>query len=51
MYVCGAQIATDTWFLAKRCFVGLLEALAKHMYMLPDATFHELITCVSVVPL
>eukprot|EP01043_Picozoa_sp_COSAG02_P029978 COSAG02_NODE_1892_length_10483_cov_5.538424_3_plen_665_part_00 len=37
------KLHTDTWFYAKRCFLSLAEALAKHMIMLKDATFHEIL--------
>lgn len=37
------KLHTDTWFYAKRCFLALAEALAKHMIMLKDATFHEIL--------
>merc|ERR1712167_286475 len=37
------KIGTDTWYYAKRCFLALAESLAKHMIMLKDATFHELL--------
>jgi tetratricopeptide repeat protein 30 len=38
------KLHTDTWFYAKRCFLALAEALAKHMIMLKDATFHEILS-------
>ena len=28
------KLGTDTWFYAKRCFLGLAESLAKHMVFL-----------------
>merc|ERR1711988_1224843 len=37
------KLHTDTWFYAKRCFLALAEALAKHMIMLKDSTFHEIL--------
>ncbi len=33
---------TDTWFYAKRCFLALIENLAKHMIMLKDSSFTEI---------
>jgi tetratricopeptide repeat protein 30 len=30
------KLSTDTWFYAKRCFLALLEKLAKNMYLLED---------------
>ena len=38
------KLHTDTWFYAKRCFLALAEALAKHMIMLKDSTFHEMLS-------
>jgi hypothetical protein len=29
------QLGADTWFYAKRCFLALLETLAKHMCVAP----------------
>merc|ERR1711871_82330 len=37
------KLHTDTWFYAKRCYLALAEALAKHMIMLKDSTFHEML--------
>merc|ERR1712070_30947 len=37
------KLETDTWYYAKRCFLALAEALAKHMIMLSDSTFHEIL--------
>ena len=36
------KLGTDTWYYAKRCFLSLSEALAKHMLTLTDATFEEI---------
>jgi tetratricopeptide repeat protein 30 len=36
------KLGTDTWYYAKRCFLSLAEALAKHMLTLTDATFEEI---------
>lgn len=38
------KLGTDTWFYAKRCFLSLAETLSKHMLMLPDATFHDILS-------
>ena len=32
------KLGTDTWYYAKRCFLGLAETLAKHMLMLKVRT-------------
>ncbi|GBG33812.1 Tetratricopeptide repeat protein 30A [Hondaea fermentalgiana] len=37
------KLGTDTWFYAKRCFLALAETLSKHMMMLPDASYREII--------
>lgn len=37
------KLGTDTWYYAKRCFLGLAETLAKHMLMLRDSTFYEIL--------
>lgn len=37
------KLGTETWHYAKRCFLALAESLAKHMLMLPDVTFHEIL--------
>lgn len=36
------KLETDTWFYAKRCFLALIENLAKHMLMLKDSSFTEI---------
>ncbi|KAI8492712.1 Tetratricopeptide repeat protein 30A [Branchiostoma belcheri] len=35
------KLGTDTWFYAKRCFMSLLENMAKHMIMLRDSIVQE----------
>ncbi|KAJ8253972.1 hypothetical protein COCON_G00205840 [Conger conger] len=35
------KLGTDTWFYAKRCFLSLLENMAKHMIMLRDTVVLE----------
>eukprot|EP00899_Mesostigma_viride_P015377 jgi/Mesvir1/23840/Mv10645-RA.1 len=37
------KIETDTWYYAKRCFLGLIENLAKHMIVVKDATINEIL--------
>lgn len=36
------KIETDTWFYAKRCFLALIENLAKQMVVIKDASFTEI---------
>ncbi|GFH28393.1 flagellar associated protein [Haematococcus lacustris] len=36
------KLETDTWFYAKRCFLALIEQLAKHMIVLKDSSFVEI---------
>jgi hypothetical protein len=36
------KLSPDTWFYAKRCFLALIENLAKHMVVLKDASFEEI---------
>merc|ERR1712054_120107 len=38
------KLSTDTWYYAKRCFLALIDTLAKHMMMLRDAFFHEIVS-------
>ena len=35
------KLGTDTWFYAKRCFISLIENMAKHMIMLRDTVLAE----------
>lgn len=37
------QINTDTWYYAKRCFLALTEVLAKHMIILKDTSYSEIL--------
>ncbi|XP_034941334.1 tetratricopeptide repeat protein 30A [Chelonus insularis] len=37
------KLGTDTWYYAKRCFLSLLEQLAKQLVVLQDATIQECI--------
>ena len=38
------KLGTDTWYYAKRCFLALAETLAKHMIMLQDVTYNEILS-------
>ena len=38
------KLGTDTWYYAKRCFLSLIENMAKHMIMLKDSV---LLDCVQ----
>uniref|UniRef100_A0A8B9JVS1 Tetratricopeptide repeat protein 30 n=1 Tax=Astyanax mexicanus TaxID=7994 RepID=A0A8B9JVS1_ASTMX len=38
--LCG-HLGTDTWFYIKRCFLSLLENMAKHMIMLRDTVVQD----------
>ena len=33
----------DTWYYAKRCFMSLVETLAKNMIILKDTTISEIL--------
>ena len=37
------KLGTDTWFYAKRCFLSLIENMAKHMIMIRDSVVAECI--------
>lgn len=37
------KLGTDTWFYAKRCFLSLLEQLAKQLVVLKDTILQECI--------
>ncbi|PVD38568.1 hypothetical protein C0Q70_01184 [Pomacea canaliculata] len=37
------KLGTDTWFYAKRCFLSLIENMAKHMIMIRDSVITECI--------
>ena len=45
------KLGTDTWFYAKRAFLALADTLAKHMIMLKDATFNEILGFLDAVDL
>ena len=36
------KLGPDTWYYAKRCFLGLIETLAKHFNVFKDEFFHEI---------
>eukprot|EP00164_Ancoracysta_twista_P001866 GFYU01002454.1.p1 GENE.GFYU01002454.1~~GFYU01002454.1.p1 ORF type:complete len:669 (+),score=188.50 GFYU01002454.1:138-2144(+) len=38
------KLGTDTWFYAKRCFLALIENLAKHMITIRDSVFYDIIS-------
>eukprot|EP00294_Goniomonas_avonlea_P012917 CAMPEP_0114552862 /NCGR_PEP_ID=MMETSP0114-20121206/7347_1 /TAXON_ID=31324 /ORGANISM="Goniomonas sp, Strain m" /LENGTH=664 /DNA_ID=CAMNT_0001737759 /DNA_START=88 /DNA_END=2082 /DNA_ORIENTATION=+ len=37
------KLQADTWHYSKRCLLGLLENLAKHMQLVKDQTFHDIL--------
>jgi tetratricopeptide repeat protein 30 len=41
------KLGTDTWFYAKRCFVGLAESLAKGIAHVKDTTLEEVLNFLS----
>jgi len=36
-------LGEDTWYYSKRCFLSLVETLAKHMIILKDSTYTEIL--------
>jgi tetratricopeptide repeat protein 30 len=36
------KLHADTWYYAKRCFLGLAEALAKHLMLFKDSFYSEI---------
>jgi tetratricopeptide repeat protein 30 len=38
------KLETDTWYYAKRCFLALIENIAKHMITIKDASFSEILS-------
>jgi tetratricopeptide repeat protein 30 len=38
------KLGTDTWYYTKRCFLSLVENVAKHMIVLRDSVIQE---CIS----
>jgi tetratricopeptide repeat protein 30 len=45
------KLGTDTWFYAKRCLMSLLETLTKHMLVLPDSSYNEILNFLDAVEL
>jgi len=43
------KLGTDTWFYAKRCIMTLIETLTKHMLVLPDSSYNELLNFLDAV--
>ncbi len=37
------KLNTDTWYYAKKCFLSLIETLAKHMIILKDTSLSEIL--------
>ena len=37
------KLEADTWFYAKRCILGLIDGLAKHMLFVNDKTVREIV--------
>jgi tetratricopeptide repeat protein 30 len=37
------KLGPDTWFYAKRCFAALYETLAKHLILLKDTVFQDIL--------
>jgi len=37
------KLGTDTWYYAKRCFLSVVENMAKHMLMMKDGFLQECI--------
>lgn len=38
------KLGADTWYYAKRCFLSLAEALAKHMVVMRDGVLDDIIS-------
>jgi len=43
------RLSPDTWHYAKRCFVAMLDNMAKHMIMVKDATVQEMLACLEEI--
>lgn len=43
------KLGTDTWFYAKRCLLSLIETLSKHMLVLPDTSFNEILNFLDAI--
>lgn len=39
----SAKLSTDTWFYAKRCFLSLVDGLAKHMIPFKNESWEEVL--------
>ena len=37
------KLSTDTWFYTKRCFLSMIEQMAKHMIIIKDQSFNEIL--------
>lgn len=37
------RLSTDTWYYAKRCFLSLVEKMAKHMIIVSDKIVVEIL--------
>lgn len=37
------KLGTDTWYYSKRCYLSLIETLSKHMIILKDNTYTEIL--------
>lgn len=37
------KLHTDTWYYAKRCFLALIEIMAKHMIIIKDSSLDEIL--------
>ena len=42
------KLSMDTWYYAKRCLLSLIETLAKHMIILKDSTFSEVLEFLDI---
>lgn len=43
------KLGPDTWYYAKRCFVGLALTLAKHMTTIRDSTMDDILEFLDCV--
>lgn len=37
------KLSTDTWFYAKRCFLAMIEHMTKHMIVIKDQAYNEIL--------
>ena len=42
------KLSMDTWYYAKRCLLSLIETLAKHMIILKDSIFSEILEFLDI---